>query len=125
MNLGVGELVVLVILGLLIFGPEQLPKVAADAARMVREVRRMASGARQELSEALGPELSELGDLNDFKELKELGNLNPRTFVKRNLLDLVNDDGSADGASQVTDNAARERAPKPPPSAQGFDDDTT
>jgi len=123
MNIGVGELVVLVILGLLIFGPEQLPKVAADAARMVRDVKRLATGARQELSEALGPELSELGDLKDFKELKELGNLNPRTFVKRNLLDLVNDDGVADGTPP--DSVSRERAPKPPPSAQGFDDDTT
>lgn len=122
MNIGVGEFLVLAILGLLIFGPDRLPKMASEAARMVREVRRMASGARRELSEALGPEFTELGDLSDLKELQ---NLNPRTFVKRNFLDLVDDDEDAPGGDHSGEGGARERGRKLPPSEQGFDDDTT
>jgi sec-independent protein translocase protein TatB len=76
------EVMAIAVIALLIFGPDKLPKLAADAARLLREVRRMATGARKELSESLGPELS---DLN-------LQDLNPATFVKRNLLDPIDDE---------------------------------
>jgi sec-independent protein translocase protein TatB len=76
------EIITILVVALLIFGPDKLPKLAADLARMLREVRRMASGARQELKESLGPEL---GDLN-------LQELNPATFVKRNLLDPIEEE---------------------------------
>ena len=76
------EMIAIAVIALLIFGPDKLPKLAADAARLLREVRRMATGARQELQESLGPEL---GDLN-------LQELNPATFVKRNLLDPIDDE---------------------------------
>lgn len=76
------EMIAIAVIALLIFGPDKLPKLAADAARLLREVRRMATGARQELKESLGPEL---GDL-------DLAELNPATFVKRNLLDPIDDE---------------------------------
>lgn len=72
-DIGAGEVLVLLIMGVLIFGPEKLPKVAADAGRLVRELRRMAAGARSQL----GPEFENI-DLSD---------LNPRTFVTKHLLD--------------------------------------
>ena len=81
-DIGPFEIITILVVALLIFGPEKLPKLAADAARMLRELRRMATGAREELKESLGPEL---GDLN----LKEL---NPATFVKRNLLDPIDEE---------------------------------
>ncbi|MEO8329235.1 MAG: sec-independent translocase [Candidatus Nanopelagicales bacterium] len=81
-DVGPFEIITIVVVALLIFGPDKLPKLAADMARMLREVRRLASGARQELKESLGPEL---GDLN-------LQELNPATFVKRNLLDPIDDE---------------------------------
>ena len=43
-DIGLGEVVVMAILALLIFGPERLPKVAADAGRLLRQVRELAAG---------------------------------------------------------------------------------
>ena len=76
-GIGGGEAVVLLILGLLILGPERLPKVAADAVRTVRDLRRMAERARSDVTRELGPEFEDIG----------LADLNPRRFVSRHLLD--------------------------------------
>lgn len=70
-NLGWSELVVLGVLGLLIFGPERLPKVASDAVRMLRELRTMARGAAADLKAELGPEMADL----------DLASLHPRRLV--------------------------------------------
>jgi sec-independent protein translocase protein TatB len=83
-DIGIGEIIGLAIVALLIFGPERLPKVAADAGRMLRQLRTMIAGARNDLQEGLGPE---------FKDL-ELSDLNPRTFVRKHLLDPIEDDGN-------------------------------
>jgi sec-independent protein translocase protein TatB len=107
-DIGFFEIATIAVLALLIFGPERLPKLASDAARMLREVRKMASGARQDLKESLGPELS---DLN-------ISELDPRTFVKRNLLDPIDD--------EVTDlNRQIKGDETPRPKSAGFDADTT
>lgn len=71
-NLGWGEVLVLAVLGLVIFGPDRLPKAAADAARMLRQLRTMARGAANDLKAELGPELA---DLN-------LRELHPRRMVE-------------------------------------------
>src|SRR5947209_3751852 len=47
------ELAIILIIGLIIFGPEKLPEVAASAGRMVREV-------RQAMDTALNPEDTEV-----------------------------------------------------------------
>jgi sec-independent protein translocase protein TatB len=70
-NLGWTELIVLGVLGLLIFGPERLPKVASDAVRMLRELRTMARGAAADLKAELGPEMADL----------DLASLHPRRIV--------------------------------------------
>jgi sec-independent protein translocase protein TatB len=59
---------------------------------MLRELRKMAEGAKSELQENLGPEFSQL-DLTD---------LNPKTFVRKHLLDELTGDGVLLGA--LTDN---------------------
>ena len=76
-DLSLTKLMVLAIIAIVIFGPDQLPKVAAQAGRTLRELRRMAEGARRDLSEGLGPEFG------DF----DIADLNPRTFVRKHLLD--------------------------------------
>jgi len=73
------EFVILAVLALLVFGPERLPGLAADAARILRQLRRMAQEARDEVSGAL-PDLEELG-------LKDLQDLDPRRYVRRQLLE--------------------------------------
>jgi sec-independent protein translocase protein TatB len=72
-NIGPLELVVLAIVGLVVLGPDRLPGLARDAARMIKTLRELATGARQQLREELGPEFADV----------DLRTLNPRTVVQR------------------------------------------
>jgi sec-independent protein translocase protein TatB len=63
-NLGWAEIAILAVLALLIFGPERLPKVAADAGRLIRELRRMASGMSNDLRTELGVDIDEIRRLD-------------------------------------------------------------
>jgi sec-independent protein translocase protein TatB len=85
-DLSITKLLVLAVLALVIFGPDQLPRIASQAGRALRDLRRLADGARAELQEGLGPEFADF-DIND---------LNPRHFVRKHLLDDLDDeDGSS------------------------------
>jgi sec-independent protein translocase protein TatB len=70
------EIVVLIGLGIVLFGPDKLPGAAQQAARFIRQVRAFGESARNDLRNELGPE---------FDGLK-LDDLNPKTFVRKNLL---------------------------------------
>ena len=76
-NLGPFEIVVLIIVGLVVFGPERLPELAKDAARMIKTLRDLAQGARTQLRDELGPGV---GDL-------DLRSLNPRVALQKVLFD--------------------------------------
>jgi sec-independent protein translocase protein TatB len=67
----------LIVVALLIFGPDKLPGVVKDAAQMLRTVRTMSKDARRQIKTELGPEFS------DF----DLDSLNPRSFVRKNLFE--------------------------------------
>lgn len=54
LNVGLGEIVVIVIIALLVFGPERLPEVARRAARMVGEVRKVANEVQRTFMEESG-----------------------------------------------------------------------
>jgi sec-independent protein translocase protein TatB len=75
-NIGPLEFVVLAAVALIVFGPDRLPELARDAARMLRALREVAQGARSQLNSELGPEFA------DF----DLSSLNPRTAIKNALL---------------------------------------
>ena len=74
-NIGPLELMVLAIVGLVVLGPDRLPGLARDAARLLRSLRDMATGARQQLRDELGPEFADV----------DLRSLHPRTFVQKHL----------------------------------------
>jgi sec-independent protein translocase protein TatB len=76
-DLSVTKLLVLAVIALVVFGPKELPKFAAQAGRALRDLRRIAEGAKQDLREGLGPEFQDF----DFDDL------NPRRFVQKHLLD--------------------------------------
>jgi sec-independent protein translocase protein TatB len=80
-DLSFAKLLVLAVLALLIFGPDQLPKLAAQAGKALRDLRRIADLAKADLKEGLGPEFADF-DIDD---------LNPRNFVRKHLLDLDSD----------------------------------
>ncbi len=100
-NLGPFEIGVLVIVALVVFGPDRLPTLARDAARMIKTLRDLAQGARTQLRDELGPELGNI----------DLASLNPRTALRRALLD-DDEDEAATAARPAT--AATEPEPPPP-----------
>jgi sec-independent protein translocase protein TatB len=75
-SVGWGEILVLVVAGLFILGPERLPSAAAWVGRSIRQVRQYATGAREQLRNELGPEFDELR--KPLEELRGLPNFNPR-----------------------------------------------
>jgi sec-independent protein translocase protein TatB len=75
-DVGAPELLLLVVIAVILFGPEKLPEFARKAARLLRYVRTMAGNAQQQLSQELGTDV----DLRD---------LNPKAFVQKHLLDDV------------------------------------
>jgi sec-independent protein translocase protein TatB len=83
LDLDFTKLLVLGVIALIIFGPDRLPTMAAQAGRALREVRKLLDGAKSELQENLGPEFSQL-DITD---------LNPKTFVRKHLMDEIAGDG--------------------------------
>jgi sec-independent protein translocase protein TatB len=102
LDLSFFKIAILGVLALVIFGPDQLPKMAAQAGRALRDVRRMAENARADLQEHLGPEFSEF-DINE---------LNPKYFVRKHLLDEPSGpEYGAGGIAGIGGNAAAD----PPP----------
>ena len=81
-SLGWGEILVLLVLGLFVFGPDRLPGMAADAGRSLRSLRRYVKGMTDDLKSELGPEL---GDV-------DLTSLHPRAFVQKHLFSDDDDD---------------------------------
>lgn len=63
-NLGWAEIAVLAVVAMLVFGPERLPKVAADAGRLIRELRRMAKGVSTDLKNEMGIDIDEIRRLD-------------------------------------------------------------
>ncbi|GII80212.1 hypothetical protein Sru01_51940 [Sphaerisporangium rufum] len=94
-GLGLGEVLALVVIGLLVLGPEKLPQAAAQAGRALRQVRRMADNARNDLRDNLGPEFADF-DPRD---------LHPKNFVRKHLIQDLEDDWNrpaADPAAAYT-----------------------
>ena len=98
LDIGFGEILILAAAALFIFGPDKLPKLAADAARTFRTLRQMVANARRDLTDSLGPEFDGIN----------LDDLNPRTFVRKQLLDDLDadlDDGANEDAGEAVEPA--------------------
>ncbi|MEU0490990.1 sec-independent translocase [Nocardiopsis changdeensis] len=102
-NISGGEFVVLLLLALLIFGPDQLPKAAQQVGRVLRQLRTMANSASKDIKEGLGPE---------FKDF-EVQDLNPKRFVQKHFWEEGEDEPQLKPA-------ARLNGRRPP-----FDDEAT
>lgn len=96
-DLSIGKLLILAVIALIVFGPNELPKMASQAGRALRDLRRIAEGAKNDLREGLGPEFADL-DLED---------LNPKRFVQKHLFDEMMNGDQPDSAGPA---AARPRA---------------
>ncbi|MFD8230620.1 sec-independent translocase [Streptomyces sp. NPDC059696] len=74
-DIGPLELVTLIVLAVLVFGPDKLPKVIQDVTRTIRKIREFSESAKNDIRQELGPE---------FKDF-EFEDLNPKTFIRKQL----------------------------------------
>ena len=84
-DLSIPKLLVLAVIALVVFGPNELPKIAAQAGRALRDLRQIAEGAMGDLRAGLGPELA------DF----EIEDLNPKRLAHKHLFGGLNADQAA------------------------------
>jgi sec-independent protein translocase protein TatB len=78
-SIGWGEILVLALAALFIFGPERLPTLAKDAAQGLKKVREAITGVRAQVHDSMGDEFADLRDL-------DLRKYHPRTFIRDQLL---------------------------------------
>ncbi|MFH8220313.1 sec-independent translocase [Streptomyces sp. NPDC018057] len=74
-DIGLPELATLIVLAMLVFGPDKLPKMIQDVVRTIRKIREFSESAKQDIRKELGPE---------FKDF-EFEDLNPKTFIRKQL----------------------------------------
>jgi sec-independent protein translocase protein TatB len=106
-GMGVPEIAVILVVAMLVFGPEKLPELAKQAGSFVRTLRQMADNAKNDLGREFGQDFS---DLN-------LKDLDPREIVRKNFLD--------DPAEDTTPAATKETRILRPGEKPPFDAEAT
>lgn len=76
-DIGPLELVAIVVLAVLVFGPDKLPKVIQDVMGVIRKIREFSDSAKADIRSELGPEFKDF----EFEDLK------PKNFVRKHVLD--------------------------------------
>ena len=76
-GIGLPELMVIMVVAVVVFGPDRLPEFARQAGRLVRQVRTFTQSARDDIRSELGPEFA------DF----ELTDLDPRRAMRKYIQD--------------------------------------
>lgn len=104
-GIGIAEFMVILVVALLVFGPDRLPEFAKQAGRMVRQVRQFSQQARDDIRSELGPEYS------DF----ELTDLDPRRALRKHILEAWEEDEAAAGKATSSTTPGARSVPAPPP----------
>lgn len=96
------EAVILVVIALLVIGPERLPEYVAKLRQWIREMKKLADGARTQLRDQMGPEFDNV-DWSAY----DIRQYDPRRIVREAISDVWNEDtgtneAAGDGASQDT-----------------------
>ena len=103
-DLSIPKLLVLAVIALVVFGPNELPKIAAQAGRALRDLRQIAEGAKNDLRDGLGPEFTGF----------ETEDLNPKRLIHKHLFGDLNADQAAQ--QQPAANGAPRTPGEHPPS---------
>ena len=85
-GIGLPELVVILVVAVLVFGPDRLPEFGRQAGRFVRQLRNLANSAQDELRRELGP---------DYADLR-LTDLDPRQAIRRHILEAIEEEDRLD-----------------------------
>jgi sec-independent protein translocase protein TatB len=84
-NVGWGEMLVLVVVGLVVLGPERLPGAIRWTSTALRQARDYLSGMTTQLREDIGPEFDDLR--GPLSELQKLRGMTPRAALTKHLFD--------------------------------------
>ena len=93
-DIGIGELLMIGVVGLIILGPDRLPSAAAQAARVLRQLREQLSDARATIIEA--------ADI-DPATLKVLADLDPRSIAREVTKPITDVQKQVDRATDLRD----------------------
>ena len=110
-GIGLPELAVIMVVAVIVFGPDKLPDLARQAGRMVRQLRNLADSAQNQLREELGPEYADL----------KLTDLDPRQAIRRHILEAMEEDDEVVTPSSVSSRSAELAIGERPP----YDDEAT
>jgi len=78
-NIGGGEILALLVIGMILIGPDRLPNMAADAARLLIKVKNMAQNVTNELKENLRPGYEDM----------QVKDLHPKALIKKHIGDVI------------------------------------
>lgn len=109
-DIGLPELVVILVIAVLVFGPERLPRMISQGAQWLRVIKAQATAARDDLMTAADLDPKTAGELR--RSMSELAELHPRRLATSLLSDVT---GSATSAV----NAAKDAAGMTPTSPRG------
>lgn len=118
------ELVIILVIAMLVIGPERLPVYAEQLGSLVRRGRDLLQNAKARVDDELGPEFSDV----------DWSKLDPRQYDPRKIVrDALLDDGppSTYARSAATQAAERNGTPAPPaaavaePGKAPYDDEAT
>ena len=127
---GFWELVVVMVVALVVVGPERLPQLARTAGLWIGRLRRMADGVREEIQRELAAEdlkksLKDLKEESGFDELDQAmrrteaqmhDTQGPPTYgAKHEILEEELEEPTAPGAATGTDGGVPDTGPPTPP----------
>jgi sec-independent protein translocase protein TatB len=84
-NVGWGEMLVLLVVGLVVLGPERLPGAIRWTADAVRKAREYLTAMSSQLREDIGPEFDDLRE--PLSQLQKYRGMTPRAALTKHLLD--------------------------------------
>ena len=101
-GIGLPELAVIIVVAVVVFGPDRLPEFARQAGRLVRQLRQFTQSARDDIRSELGPEFANF----------EITDLDPRQAVRRHIMEAWSD-SEQPAANGSTRNGAHNGSPRP------------
>ncbi len=111
-NVGWGEMVVLVMVGLVVLGPERLPAAIRWSATALRQARDYLNNTASQLREEIGPDFDDLRA--PLSELQKLRGMTPRAALTKHLFD--GDDSFVTAVSRLADEPGGTGSPRKTPS---------
>ncbi len=117
-DVGLGEMVLIALIGLVVFGPDRLPTAITQASTWLRQLRETAAATRQELTDSLGSSVDDSALTDAMRDLREL---HPRNLVSG----ILDDPGIGSNGNSPKRSSSGDSASKPSSASPSYDPDAT